>query len=260
MPFNEVARNGFSYAFGRFYTVPDRVERVAGSSLRDAFLPKLTAQAKQFIGYGGDRFVRGQLKHYGVMFDESELSGNGTLLFKKLLQAGKCDEVLPHITKLRVEMHEEWLAQVTPEELSSHPNWTMEKYFLTSGEPDCAKTTTVIGIPLDAHSRYRSSQICEAASKIAGLHQKTGHGPKTQTIFLGWDLTAVSQAAGGHAAKEREAAKAAEEEREKERAESHADYLKTLNREKGRQTHSPIGTYIVDCEEIERGWSDQAGT
>ncbi|KAI0451087.1 hypothetical protein F5B21DRAFT_528199 [Xylaria acuta] len=160
---------------GHIYTVPGGVEGVAGSSLRDAFLPKLKPQANKLIGYGGDQFVRGQLKYYDVTFDETELSGNGTV---------------------------------------------MEKYFLIFGEPDRARTTTVIGIPLNIRN---------------------------------------DQAARGHAARETKAAKAAEEEREKDHAASHSDYLKTPNPKRGRQTHPPIGTYIIDCKEIEEGWSGQAG-
>ncbi len=51
-------------------------------------------------GYSGS-FVRGQLKHYGVEFDEKEISGNGTHLIKKVLQAGKCDKVPDNIAELR---------------------------------------------------------------------------------------------------------------------------------------------------------------
>lgn len=64
----------------------------------------------------------------------------------------------------------------------------MEKYFLSSGQPDPTKTTMMIGIRLPRHGSYRAGQVREAASKVAGLHQETGLGPKTQIIFMGWDI------------------------------------------------------------------------
>ncbi|KAI0869894.1 hypothetical protein GGS24DRAFT_477423 [Hypoxylon argillaceum] len=258
MSYEGIARDGFSCSFGRFFAEPGHVERVSGVALRDAFLPKQTPAGNKFIRDGGERFVRGQFKHYDVTFDEREFSGNGTLLLKKILRAGKCDEVPDRITKLRAEMHAEWLTQLSLEQLSGQPEWAMEKYFLTSGKPDRAKTSAVIGIPLDKYSSYRADQMRKAASEITGLHQATGHGPKTQTIFMGWDSAAVGKAAKGHAAKETKAAKAADEEREKERAASHADYLKTLKRRKGSRKFSPVGGYIVDCSEIEAQWPDLA--
>jgi len=53
------------------------------------FLPKLTREAQKHLDKGYGNFVRGQLKHYDVQFDESEYTGSGTLLLKKVLQAGK---------------------------------------------------------------------------------------------------------------------------------------------------------------------------
>ncbi|KAI0905873.1 hypothetical protein F4823DRAFT_113292 [Ustulina deusta] len=260
MPSEEIVRDGFSCAYGRFYTAtPHRGERVPGSVLRAAFLPKLTPEGNKYIrdSYGGD-FVRSQLKHYGVAFDEKEFTGNGTLLLKKVLQAGKCDQVPPHLAKLRDEMHAEWLTQLTPKELSNKPEWAMERYFLTSGQPDRAKTTTVVGFPFHMSSSYSSGQLRTAADNISGLHHATGRGPQTQTIFIGWDSAAVSQAATRHEGDEAKAMKAAHDEREAERSESHNDYLKTLRRKKGPKTYSPVGTYIVDCKEIEGGWPDEA--
>ena len=80
----------------------------------------------------------------------------------------------------------------------------MERYFLSSGRPDRLKTTTVVGIPPDRHSSYCSGQMREAASNVTGLHQETGLGPETQTIFMGWDAAVMSKAAKGHSAAEAE--------------------------------------------------------
>jgi hypothetical protein len=256
----DITRNGFACSYGRFYTHPGRVERVDGSSLRSMFLPKLTSDGRKKIdGTYRDNFVRGQLKHYGVQFDESEISGNGTLLLKKVLQAGKCDKVPDHISELREQMHMEWLNTLTPERLSNDREWVMERYFLTSGRPDHTKTITVVGIPLPPGSSYRADQMREAASEVTGLHHATGRGPKTQTIFMGWDPVAVDNAAKSHATEEKKELQAAETEREDERTEMHTNYLNTLTRKKGSRTYSPVGSYIIDCDEIGGGWSDHAG-
>jgi hypothetical protein len=257
---DDITRDGFAYAYGRFYAQPGRMERVDGSSLRSMFLPKLTPEGRRQLDAAySDTFVRSQLKHYGVRFDESEISGNGTLLMKKALQAGKCDKVPDHISELREQMHTEWLNKRTSEQLSGHPEWVIERYFLSSGRLDHSKTTTVVGIPLPRDSSYRASQMHEAASKVTGLHRVTGLGPKTQTIFMGSDSVAVGKAAKSHAAKEAKELQAAENEREDERAEIHTDYLNTLRRKKGPRTYSPVGSYIIDCKRIEGEWPDRAG-
>ncbi len=69
---------------------------------------------------------------------------------------------------------------------------------------------------------------------------------------MGWDSVAVSTAANGHAQREAKEAQAAEEERENERTESHAAYLRTLKRKD--KTYSPVGSYLVDFKEIDNQW------
>ena len=118
----DISRDGFVCAYGRFYAQPGSVERVEGSSLSSMFLPSLTAEGQKQIRQSyDDNFVRGQLKHYGVDFDEEEISGCGTLLMKKVLQAGKCDKVPDHIAALREQMHAEWLNKMSPGDLSGQP-------------------------------------------------------------------------------------------------------------------------------------------
>jgi len=59
---------------------PSRVKLIEGSSLRSMFLPKLSSEGRRMLAANGDRqWVGAQLKHYGVQFDESEFSGNGTI-------------------------------------------------------------------------------------------------------------------------------------------------------------------------------------
>ncbi|CAL3971864.1 unnamed protein product [Diplocarpon coronariae] len=239
---DEITSDGFSCAYDRFYAGPHRVERVSGPSLRSAFLPKLSAGGRKMLSQSyGDSFVRGQLEHYGVQFGESEISGS------------------EQIVRLREQMHAERLAILTPAQLSSHPEWTMERYFVSAGRPDCSKTATTVGIPLDPGSSYRAGQMREAASAVPGLHHETSHGSKTQTIFMGWDAAAVSKAAQGHAAKEAKELRAVKDEKESEHRELHAEYIESLKRKKGPEKPKPysrVGSYIT-CQEIEEQWPEQ---
>lgn len=68
---------------------------------------------------------------------------------KKVLQEGKCDQVPVHILELQHKMHVEWLGQRTPAQLSTLPGYVIAKYFLSFGQPDFAKTTFILSIPLE---------------------------------------------------------------------------------------------------------------
>ncbi|GKZ26052.1 hypothetical protein AbraIFM66951_005078 [Aspergillus brasiliensis] len=259
---NAVPRDGFTSSFGRFCTARGSNERVDGLSLRSMFLPKLSREGQKMLRDRTD-FVLSQLQHYGVLLEESQISGNGTLLMKKVLQGGKCDAVPAHILALEKQLHLEWLDTCDVEALSSNPDWVIEKYFIRAGEQDSdhTRTNTVVRVPFPRSSEYRSGRLREAADQVAGLHHETGVGPETQTIFLGWDAAAVRKAAKAHANKETSDIQAREQEREDERAQMHADYLGALKRMKGaaaRKARSPVGSYIVDCEEIEYQWPSLA--
>lgn len=92
-------------------------------------------------------------------FDESEISENGAVLLKQALQDGECDKVSDHISELREDMHTEWLDTLKPEQMSSNPEWVMDKYFLTSGLLDQMKTDTVVGITLPQHNSRRQEDV-----------------------------------------------------------------------------------------------------
>lgn len=49
------------------------------------FLPKLSREGQKILRDCTD-FVRSQLQHYGVPFEEDHLTGNRTQLMKKVLQ------------------------------------------------------------------------------------------------------------------------------------------------------------------------------
>lgn len=253
--YNNIRRDGFASAFGRFMADPGRMDRIEGSQLRSMFLPKLSREGQKALR-DNSGFVRSQLKHYGVQFEEREFIGKGTALMKAALQAGKCDQVPGYIMKLQKQMHAEWISERTPEQLSSDPDWVMQKYFLSADQPDRTKMTTIVGIPLDRYSQYRSGQMIEAASKITGLHHLRAFGPKTQVIFMGWDRAAVEKAANRYPVEEARRLQDEEDERENGRKKIHMDYLNSRSQQ--TEDVTPVGTYIVDSEAIERGYPDMA--
>lgn len=243
MRYHQVSRDGFTCAWGLFYA--NRIERIEGSRLRQMFLPKVTPEAtKKLRRNFGDCFVRAQLKHYGVEFDESEISDDGRLLMQKVLEEGKCDKVPDDIAELLEELLEEWLEQLTPEELSRHPDGVMKRYFLSNGTPCRTKTTTVVGIPVALDCSRQASQIYEAANKVPGLLYETSSGPKIQTIFMGWNQADVDKAKRLGEANQPWAAG---------RVKSHTDYLDTLEEDHTHQ-RSPLGRYLIYCDDIEENW------
>ncbi|KAK0704310.1 hypothetical protein B0H67DRAFT_557148 [Lasiosphaeris hirsuta] len=273
MPSSEITRDGFSTAFGRFYA-HGRVERIEAAKLRAMFLPRLTPEANKVLR-NHSTFVRAQLQHYGVKFDESELTGQGTTLLKKALQAGKLDEVPDNIQALRHEMHRTWLDQMTPEDLASHPAYVMEKYFVdAAGAPDRTRTKAVVAIPYRLHSSHDPGQLREAADAVRGLHHATatttgsGTGTGAEIVFLGWTKTAVSKAVKAHAAQEAKQAKPARQAKAKpakqakakakaEAAEAAAEYED--DSEGGELPPSFLnGQYAVTCGEVEEEWPDMA--
>ena len=88
MTYGDTTRFGFRFGYGRFYA-EGQVERIDGSRLKVMFLPRLTSGANALLQKHHPRVFRGQLQHYGVDYDKNDLSGNGILPLKKVLQAGK---------------------------------------------------------------------------------------------------------------------------------------------------------------------------
>lgn len=106
-----------------------------------------------------------------------------------------------HILTLEEQLHQEWIAASDIEVLSSNPEWVIKKFFIRAGGPDLyqTRTSTVVEVSFPRYSEYRPGRLREAADQVAGLHHDTGVGPETQTIFLGWDKSAVREAAKEHA-------------------------------------------------------------
>ncbi|OJJ70404.1 hypothetical protein ASPBRDRAFT_31298 [Aspergillus brasiliensis CBS 101740] len=257
-----ITRDGFTSSFGRFRTTRGDNERVEPLSLRSMFVPKLSREGQKMLRDRTD-FVLSQLQHYGVPFKESQISGTGERLMRKIIQKGKCDAVPAHILALEEQLHQKWLSKCDMEALSYHPDWVMQKYFVPAHEQNSShkRTTTVIGVFLPRFVEDRSGPMREAAYKVEGLHHQTVMGSEKRAIFLGWDGAAVMRAANQYANVEVRNDIPWEQMREIERAEMHAEYLDKLKRMKGAEAQkakSPVGSYIVDCEEIENQWSDLA--
>ncbi|KAL5360223.1 hypothetical protein BJX96DRAFT_69107 [Aspergillus floccosus] len=253
--YNEVRRDGFISASGRFMAEPGRMDRIEASRLRSMFLPKLSREGQKALRDNHD-FVRSQSKRYGVQSEESQFSGKGTNLMKAALQDGMCGQFPDHILKLQEQMHAEWLSGRTPGQLSFDPDWVMQKYILSADQPDRTKTTTVVGIPLDRYSQYRSGQMIKAASKVTDLYHMKAYGPDTQVILMGWNRAVVEREAAWHPIEEARRLQIEKDKLDKERRILHMDYL---NSRRGQNRDAtPVGGYIVVCETIERGWPGMA--
>ncbi|KAJ5485151.1 hypothetical protein N7539_005139 [Penicillium diatomitis] len=256
--FGKTCEYKFVSKYGRFMVEPGQLERVEGSELREMFLPKLTPLGQKALRNSG--FVRSQLMHYGVQFEDKELTGQGTLLMKRVLQAGKCDKVPEHILQLKEQMHMQFLETLSPTELARDPTWAMEKYFLTSGEPDRTKTTVVVCLPFHLRSEYGIQCLIDAANKVPGLNHEKAVGPETKMVFMGWDAAAVKKEAREYPAKAARKLAEASEKREQARDKMHHDYLKTLTRKRGgskaTKNRSPVGSYIVDSACFEDHYAD----
>lgn len=77
--------------------MPGQVERVDGDQLCDVFLPTQSSEAKKKLRENR-HFVKGQLTHYGIDYDERTVRGLGTNLLKRQLLEGKVGRDLrsPH--------------------------------------------------------------------------------------------------------------------------------------------------------------------
>lgn len=130
----------------------------------------------------------------------------------------------------------------------------MQKCFLSAGQPDRTKAATVIVVPFRRDRDSGPARMVEAAKKIPGLHCEKGYGPRTQVVCMGWDQTAVENAAEKHCNEENERLQEEQEERERalrevkkrqksEQLKLHTDYLNSRGQQKNDD--SPVGTYIL---------------
>ncbi|KAJ6007374.1 hypothetical protein N7540_011350 [Penicillium herquei] len=249
-----VRRDGFTSDRGYFRTAAGNMTPVDPDKLKKMFLPKVTSAGKKALK--NPDFVRAQLKHYGVEFDESDISGDGLEYLKTSIEAGKLDTIPANILELQADMHQEWIEKCTVEHLKSKPHWLLEKYFLSNGVPDRTKTTTVVAVPFPKACRRLPRLMEEAARQIPGLQIHQAFGFFTRTVIMAWDETAVKKesetiyVAELRALKdERAAARGLAPNRDEEQQKAHQDYLDSL----GPKTtgFTPVGSYIVRIELLE---------
>ncbi|KAJ5638668.1 hypothetical protein N7528_001058 [Penicillium herquei] len=248
-----VTREGFSSAWGKFYTERGHIQRKSNQNLRLVFLPNITKACRILLLDKPD-FVRAQLQHYGVAIDESRFSGNGSALMQEVLRAGGCHTVPPHILNLKQELVREWKdaeterRRNTKREFESKAEWVVHKHFLDDkGQPDRSITTTVVGEQLLTSLNYTFQELSKFAKKIDGLFYQVGHGRSTHKFFMGWDQAAVAEAAENYKEAERKEKEDAERRRFKKRSQlTEAYYFQAQKR-----LVSPVGSYIVDSANLE---------
>ncbi|KAK4231842.1 hypothetical protein QBC38DRAFT_495117 [Podospora fimiseda] len=186
------------------------------------FLPSTSDKGKQKLSQVD--FVRSQFIHYGVQFDEKQFSGKGTLLLRKMLRAGKLDQVPDHIKQIEAQLHAEWLDRRSVQQLlaAREEKFMVEKYFR-----DTNKTTKPFGISYKLSDHPSQWRLYDAVNKTNGLHYCAHDNLSTEirTIFLGWNKNEVEEAARnyGLAEEEEELARGAEAETREQVTEENRD-------------------------------------
>ena len=119
-------------------------------------------------------------------------------------------------------------------------------------------STEVVGVPYHPHSEHSVGELLRAAVRVDGLHKAVGAGRTSKTVFLGWNADAVTKAAKEHALTEEKEAAKKEAERARERDAEHQRFVDQQKKKKksGKSTSTPVGQYMIDCEEIEGNWDD----
>ncbi|KAI1459884.1 hypothetical protein F4805DRAFT_455272 [Annulohypoxylon moriforme] len=255
MPYDRVAQDGFEFAHNSFRTTSNHIEREEPHVLRNMFLPTLSLEGRRKLN-DHHGYVRSQLEHYGVDYDEEEFTGQGINLLKKLLRQGKLDKVPDHIERLKSQLATRWYNQLTVAEMAdTYPEKFVEWYFLDSlGRPDRSKTTDVLTIPLPYGVTLSFEKLAFAANKVAGLHRVT----REDSVYIGWDWDAVEETANGHERRMKQKKEKRENKRDQERACRHASYLREIEDSNVGGAWSPAGSYIVDCNEIQTDWLEGA--
>jgi len=223
------------------------------------FLPKLTPEANRALRQDRN-FVKSQLKHYGLQYDEREFTGNGVKLLKKALEAGKFDSVPPSILELEQQLRRESISTRTLGELVEWtPNGSDELvnfYFLDSAnKPDKTKMPDGLAVPLPRRSEYHASLLAKAIRKVSGLMSKR----EADTMLIAWHEGGIAKAREAGQAAAREAAEARKRKDQalvQSRTDRHENYLHSLDSKANSLDPSPVGRYLLHCESIENEWPD----
>ncbi|KAI0156527.1 hypothetical protein GGR57DRAFT_511473 [Xylariaceae sp. FL1272] len=281
---NWIERDGFMFAYDKLFAKtynPDTedsfyVAREAPDVLRRMFFPTLSEEGKlKIYRHTDDSFVRSQLKHYGVDYEESEINRKGAVLMRKAIAAGKFQEVPAHLQEFERGMLYEYIQTCQPRQLSNKPDWVMQRYWLNAaGEVDYEKTKRVARALMSGAEQTPKgpnyvSLMSSTIDSIPGLHRATvfvtGGDHYNCYYFMGWDAEAVAKSAARYYTRE---------EAFKEFGNMYsldkkfmADYPRLPTNlpnpaneaELILKKRSPIGHYIVSSPQIEKGWPETAG-
>lgn len=154
------------------------------------------------------------------------------------------DRVPDDILQMRNEMAEEWYAGLPIKDLApEYPSRFVKQYFVdNSGAPDRTKTTTVLEIEgVGRNSQYRQGKIEQVLNSVPGLHYTSSDS----SMFVGWNVEAVNLGPSIQAEK----IAAEEKAKSDERIALHEKFVKEMSTKR-----SPVGVYLIDCEELENGW------
>lgn len=154
------------------------------------------------------------------------------------------DRVPQGIEQMREEMRDEYFVKLPIQELAQeYPLRFVKQYFLNDlGGPDRTRTTTVLEIEgVDHRSDYTRRKVEQALNTVPGLHYTSS----PSSMFIGWDPEAVNSGPRIQAEK----IVAEEKAKSDARIALHEKYAKEMSAE-----GSPVGVYLIDCEEIQNGW------
>ncbi|KAJ5706677.1 hypothetical protein N7488_006478 [Penicillium malachiteum] len=245
-----IRRDGFESSHGKFRTQFGDILPLRPEQFQTLFLPRPIPAGKKALKV--TNFVRAQLRYYGVEFDESAIYGDGFELLKTTIEAGKFNEIPSHIRKLEADMHDEWINKCTVEQLSSTPQWLLQKYFMSNGLPDRTKTKTVVTVLYPKRSRRLPALLHSLAGAIPGLQAKDLPSIFNKVIFLAWDLAAAEEALEKYRQDEWAIYLNEDSDQEsngdKKQHKAHDDYLDSLGQKKTGFT--PVGSYIFKIEPL----------
>lgn len=164
------------------------------------------------------------------------------------------DKVPYHIEQLESEMSDKWHNQLTMDEMvETHQEWVIKKYFLdASGHPDRTKMVGVLIVPVPFRSTKRAGKVIDAAKKVNGLH----YGRRGDYLCIGWSEAAVEVTVRDDAG--RFESEETYISRDEERNLMHTKYLREAKSRHTKRGWSPVGSFIVDCDEIEAQWPKDA--
>ncbi|KAJ5107314.1 hypothetical protein N7456_003989 [Penicillium angulare] len=208
------------------------------------FLPKRSHEGREALERH-PTFIRSQLKHYGVDFNEAEFArSNGSAFMKATLQAGMCHLVPRHIAELERQMHEDWLKKLSLNQIFDRPDWVMQTFFLSSGQPDRAKMSTIGTMLFGPGMQQSLDNMIEAVKRITGLQYTTVSRGDGIIIVMGWDRAAVDEGANRLSSEERRSQQGEQQDQENRRASVEVNISSHLESEIDHA--SPVGIYIVD--------------